>query len=287
MLMLCGVASGCSSGPTAPSSARVTLIGTVYADASGRTIQDVRVAVVDGVNAGRATMTNGAGAYTLTDLLPGTMTLLFTSSGYLDLRRTETIQRDTTLDVRLVRGPEPGVVLSGRVTTMWGEVLGDVGVEAVHDGRVFGGGTTDRSGVYSIPTLPTQDYIVRALKFGYVTPQIPVTLVSNTTLDIRMDRVRVSIVGSVDQMMPCVGPIIDARVEIVDGPDAGAAVTASVSGYSLSNINWGTFTLRASKSGYTPVSVSMNVAAPGSGFPPAPQTVRQDFRLERTSGGCP
>jgi hypothetical protein len=50
-----------------------------------------------------------------------------------------------------------------------------------------------------------------------------------------------------------VGPITGARVEVVDGPDAGAVATSSVSGYSLSNINWGTFTLRASKSGYTPV----------------------------------
>lgn len=239
-----------------------------------------------GVNIGRETLTDGAGVFTLSELEPGAMTLMFTSSGYVDLQRSETIRADTTLDVRLDRGPEPGFVLSGHVTTLWGEAIGDVGVEAVHDGRVFGGGTTDRNGVYSIPTLPAQDYVVRAIKFGYVTPQLPTTLAGNTTLDIRLDRVRVAITGLIDEAAPCIGAISGARVEIVDGPDAGRATTSGSSGYVLQNINWGTFTLRASKEGYTAMNVSLTVQPPGSGNPPAPQTVQQNFRLANT-GPCP
>lgn len=264
----------------------MTLTGTVYAAASMRTIQDVRVQIVDGPNMGRETLTNGAGRYEFADLAAGMTTLRFSSSGYLDLQRTENIQSDTTLEVRLDRGPEPGFVLSGVVTTQWGEPLDDVGVEAVHDGRVFGGGTTNRSGVYSIPTLPAQDYIVRAIKWGYRTPQLPLVLSANATLNIALDRVRIEVSGFVDEVQPCVGAITGARIEIVDGPDAGVSSTSTSSGYRLENINWGTFRMRASRSGYETVETTVDAQPPGSGNPPAPGKVSVHFRLKRLSAGC-
>ena len=77
------LAGACSSGtsPSPQPAQRVVLIGTVYAAASSRVIQDVRVQIVDGANAGRETLTNGAGHYEFADLMPGTMTLQFSSSG--------------------------------------------------------------------------------------------------------------------------------------------------------------------------------------------------------------
>jgi hypothetical protein len=276
--------TACSNNQTAPSSQRVVLTGAVRAAGSMAPIQDVRVQVVDGPNAGLETMTNGAGSYTLPDLAPGVLTLLFTNSSYIDLRRTEVVRSDLTLEVTLERGPLPGFTLSGLVATQWGDPINDVGVEAVHDGRVAGGGTTNRSGRYSIPTLPAQVYLVRAIKFGYRTPQHTLALSGDAGLDIVMDRVRVAITGAVDEIAPCMGTIDGARVEVADGPDAGVSVTASASGYRLENINWGSFKLRASKPGYVSSEVTMNVDAPGSGSPQAPSTVRQDFRLQRTTG---
>jgi hypothetical protein len=282
------LAGACSSGtsPSPQPAQRVVLIGTVYAAASSRVIQDVRVQIVDGANAGRETLTNGAGHYEFADLMPGTMTLQFSSSGYLDLRRTELIRADTTLEVRLDRGPEPGVVLSGVVTTRWGAPIDDVGVEAVHDGRMFGGGTTNRSGAYSIPTLPVQDYIVRAIKFGYRTPQLPITLTANATLDIALDRVRIEVAGVVEEAPPCSGVIAGARVEIVDGPDAGLSATSTDAGFRIEHVNWGRFTLRVSKAGYTSAEASIDSQPPGSGNPPAPIRVQVNVPLKRTTTGC-
>lgn len=281
--------AACSREPAAPSpqpAARVTLTGTVRAAGSLAPIQDVRVQVLEGPNAGRETMTNPAGSFTLPDLIAGTIVLQFTNPSYVDLRRTEAVLRDTTIEVTLERGPLPGFVLSGLITTQWGAPIDDVGVEAVHDGRVAGGGTSNREGRYSIPTLPAQAYVVRAIKWGYVTPQVPLTLAGNTTLDIVLSRVRVEISGTVEEAPPCVGFVDGARVEIVDGPDAGMfASSSSPSGYRLENVNWGTFRLRASKAGYATSEVTMNVDAPGSGSPPAPARLTQFFRLQR-SGGC-
>ncbi len=282
------VHAACSSdtGPSLQPAQRVLLAGTVYAAASQRVIQDVRVQIVDGANAGRETFTDGAGRYQFSNLMAGAMTLQFSSSGYLDLRRTENIHADTTLEVRLDRGPEPGFVLSGSVTTLWGEPIDDVGVEAVHGGRVAGGGTTNRSGVYSIPTLPAQDYIVRAIKFGYRTPQLPLSLNANATLDIALDRVRIEINGAVEEAPPCSGVVTGARVEIVDGPDAGMTSTSTDGKYRLENINWGRFRLRASSAGYTPAEVSVNALPPGSGNPPAPIQVQVHVPLKRATSGC-
>jgi hypothetical protein len=181
-------------------------------------------------------------------------------------------------------------VLSGKVTTQWGELVGDVGVEARRDGRVMGGGSHAPGGGYRIPTLPAGDYIIHVIKWGYVDPQRPITLTADTTLDFALDRVRVSLYGVVNEAAPCRGAIQDARVEIVNGPDAGVSVSSTSNGYRFARIiNWGRFTLRASKAGYVPLEISMDVASPGSRVGreelPAPVDVQQDLALQRT-GAC-
>ena len=296
LLALCVSAVACSdrtpdqTGPstvppssTPPSS--VVVSGTVSAAENGLPIPRVVVEIVQGINAGRSTFSND-GTYQLADLAPGTFTLQFTTSEYRDLQRTQAVQANTTLDVQLER---KGLTLSGRISTQWGESIGDVGVEAVHDGRIAGGGTSDRStqstGVYRIPTLPPADYAVRAIKWGYVTLQHPVTMTGDTTLDFVLDRVRVSIFGLVVEAPPCGGVIQDARVEIVTGPDVTIGASSTATGYRLTNINWGKFRLRAAKPGYMPVEMSMDVSSPGSKEGrdelPAPSNVQQDFVLHR------
>jgi hypothetical protein len=277
------------------------LSGTVYAAADGSPIPHARVQVVDGVNALRETYANNVGSYTLAELEPGTLTLRFGSSEFVDLQRTETVQANTTLNVQL---EQKGFVLSGRITTQWGEPIGDAGVEVVRDGRVVGGGSSPLGGsMYRIPTLPAGDYIVRVIKWGYDTSGRQLTLRGDTTLDLVADRVRVSLLGSVrEATAACGGAIEGARVEIVGGPDAGVGVTTTATGYQTTRrINWGKLTVRASKTGYVPAEMSIEVLPPGwscgalprppesPSCPPgqidAPADVRQDFVLQRT-GSC-
>jgi len=71
-----------------------------------------RVLIVEGVNAGRET-SSAYGGYTLADLERGTMTLLFSTSGYEDVRRTVEVRADATLDVGLEPGPGRGSCCRG------------------------------------------------------------------------------------------------------------------------------------------------------------------------------
>jgi hypothetical protein len=288
--------------PTPPPS-RVVLSGTVYASENGLPIPTVSVQIVDGVNTGRRTISND-GNYQLADLEPGTFTLQFTNREYRDLQRTEVVQADTTLNIQLER---KGLTLSGRITTQWGEPIGDAGVEAHSDSGARGGAGGETShlgpGTYRIPTLPPADYVVHVIKWGYVDPRRPLTLTRDTTLDFVLDRVRVSLLGSVREAAPaCGGAIEGARVEIVSGPDAGVGVTTTATGYQTTRIiNWGKLTLRASKTGYVPAEMSIELLPPGwscgtlprppesPSCPPgqieASRDVRQDFVLQRT-GSC-
>ena len=265
--------------------------GTVYAAENGLPIPRVLVQVVEGVNTGRSTLSED-GNYQLADLEPGTFTLQFTTSEYRDLRRTEVVQANTTLNVQLDR---KGLTLSGRITTQWGEPIDDAGVEARSDSGARGGGTSYLGGgMYRIPTLPPGDYIVRVTKWGYNIPPRSLTLTSDTTLDFALDRVRVSLFGTVSEAPPCSGAIQGAAVEVVSGPDTGVGVVTTATGYQTDRrINWGTFRVRATKVGYAPAEVSIDVVPPGSlcqitmpncPYTSAPSEIEQDFVLQRTSG---
>jgi hypothetical protein len=117
-----------------------------------------------------------------------------------------------------------------------------------------------------------------------------------------LDRVRVSLFGTVREAAPCSGPILDARVEVVTGPDAGLGVTTTATGYQTTKtINWGKLTLRAAKTGYMPAEMSIEVLPPGwscgtlprppesPSCPPgqisASSDVRQDLVVQRI-GSC-
>lgn len=219
----------------------------VYAAENGLPIPKVQVQVVGGVNTGRSTFSED-GNYQLADLEPATFTLQFTTSEYRDLQRTEVIQSNTTLHVQLER---KGLTLSGRITTQWGEPIHAAGVEARSNGGARGGGTSySGDGMYRIPTLPPADYIVTVSKWGYVTPQRTVTMTGDTTLDFVLDRVRVSLFGTVSEAPPCSGAIQGAEVEVVSGPDVGIGVVTTATGYRTDRrINWGTFRDRATKVG--------------------------------------
>src|SRR6185436_12431773 len=121
--------------PTPNPAPRVTLNGRVFAASSGGPDHypvgmsiSARVLIVEGVNAGRET--SAYMGYKFADLEAGTMTLLVSTSGYQDVRRTVTILNDTTLDVGLEPGDWPGFVLSGMIRERWGDPIGDVGIEA-------------------------------------------------------------------------------------------------------------------------------------------------------------
>jgi len=161
--------------------------------------------------------------------------------------------------------PQQTYTLSGVIrATPLNETVAGAGIEAMHGGRVVASTTTDGGGFYTLAGLIAQEYVLRLRKVGYNARTIDVLIASDTTRDIVMDRNHVSLTGIAREAPPCLGAAIDsALVQVLDGPDAGKSSLTDRSGfqYSIPQVAWGTFRVRASKDGYTPAETTVTVPA--------------------------
>jgi carboxypeptidase family protein len=67
------------SHPALPAATAFTLSGTVFGD--GTALPGASVAIMDGVHAGQARVTDSAGRYSFTNLMPSSFTLRATATG--------------------------------------------------------------------------------------------------------------------------------------------------------------------------------------------------------------
>ena len=282
----CGTTSTAPSPTPPPSPTRFTLSGTVRESAALQPLAGVHVMLVEG-GVTRGVDTNAQGRYEFPDLPAGTFQAQFSKDGYNSAQRTVSVTADVALDLTLDVGLPPRFTLSGIVRTPWNEPLFDVGVEAVADGRVRGGSTTNLSGAYNMPGLAPTDYVVRVRKWGYYANDVAVHLTGDTRLDFVMDRGKLYLHGTVEESPPCVAkPVGGATLRVLDGPDAGVSVTTSSSGeYNFPPLRWGTIGLQISKPGYVTVPTTVDLPSPGaaagSGWP-----LTANFRLTPSSGTC-
>ena len=289
VFVLACLVSACGNTSTAPTPTptRFTVSGTVRDSAALQPLAGVHVSVSGGAVA-RSADTTAQGRYEFSDLLAGTFDLQFSKDGYTSAQRTVSVTSDVVLDVSLDPGLPPRFTLSGVVRTPWSELLGDVGVEAVADGRVRGGSTTTSSGAYLIPGLAPTDYVVRVTKWGYYASDVSLQLTGDTRLDFIMDRGKRPVAGSVEESPPCVAqPVRGATLRVLDGPDAGVTVTTSSTGeYHFGPLRWGTVAVQISKPGYVTAQTTVELPAPGyadgTGAPP----LTAHFRLAPMSGTC-
>jgi len=166
-------------------------------------------------------------------------------------------------------GPAPQTyTLSGVLrATPLNENVESAVVEAMHGGRVLASAMTDGRGFYRLSGLIAQEYVLEMRKVGYYARNVDVLVSGDTMRDLVMDRNRVALMGIVREAPPCTGAAINAAlVQILDGPDAGKSSLTDRSGsqYEIANVAWGTFRLRASKSGYTSEEHTVNISDPVS-----------------------
>jgi hypothetical protein len=247
----------------------------------------VHVMLVEGAVT-RGVDTNAQGRYEIPDLLAGTFEVQFSRDGYNSAQRTVSLTADVVLDVTLDAALPPRYTLSGVVRTPWNELLGEVGVEAVADGRVRGGSTTTSSGAYDMPGLAPTDYVVRVRKWGYYARDVAVHLTGDTRLDFIMDRGKWALHGTVEESAPCVAkPVRGATLRVLDGPDAGVSVTTSSLGeYDFQPLRWGSIQLQISKPGYLTAQTTVDLPSPGSDDGTGILPIDANFRLTPTSGTC-
>jgi carboxypeptidase family protein/all-beta uncharacterized protein len=84
-----------------PASAHFTLSGTVSDESNARPIAGGTVQVLNGPDAGKSTSTDGGGAYSLSGLTGGALTVRASASGYSAREQGVTVARDSTLDLQL------------------------------------------------------------------------------------------------------------------------------------------------------------------------------------------
>ena len=88
---------------TAP---RFQLTGTINEKGTTRPVTNATVAVVDGPDAGRTTVTDGSGVYTLTSVTSGSFNLRATRNGYETQTIPVTLAADMRLDFALTLTPD-------------------------------------------------------------------------------------------------------------------------------------------------------------------------------------
>jgi ribosomal protein S28E/S33 len=81
--------------------ARYALDGIVTDEGNRRGVENVRVEIVDGPDAGRSTQTNSAGGYRLGDIVEGRITVRFTHGSFVTAEQAVTLASDARLDIAL------------------------------------------------------------------------------------------------------------------------------------------------------------------------------------------
>jgi Carboxypeptidase regulatory-like domain/Protein of unknown function (DUF3761) len=159
---------------------------------------------------------------------------------------------------------------------------------AVADGPNVGKSTTtDASGNYSLAGLQQSGFTVTASAANYVTQSKGVTLTSSQTLAFQLVRSAFKLSGTVRDQAGAT--LADASVGVTDGANAGKSTTSDTSGrYTLSNLSPGSFTVKASKSGYDSAQAVLSVTADTAKDFVLSKTVAQTYTVDgsvRESGG--
>ena len=134
--------------------------------------------------------------------------------------------------------------------------------------------TADQSGTYVLSDLVAGSFRLRASADNYTSGEQGVTVPDNPRADFELRHIAYTLTGVITDSNTHVG-IVGARVEAINGPNAGKSMTTDATGaYVMAELVAGTSRMRASAAGYE--SGEQNVTVPDN--------PRADFELR--SGTC-
>ncbi len=213
-----------------------------------------------------STTTAADGSYTL-DVAPGTYTIRFSKTGYTTQDQSITVSPDeigfVDVDMVLTGGALAGTVKNAAATPWPGTPIEGATVEVIAGGS--GSATTAANGSYVLQLAPGT-YTIQISKEGYVPQTFDQTLTEGNTNWQNADLILAdgAITGTVKHSATAYHPgypIAGATVEVVGG---GASTTTGVGGGYVLIAPPGTYTLRASKTGYQPATLSGVVSTAGT-----------------------
>jgi uncharacterized repeat protein (TIGR01451 family) len=193
------------------------------------------------------------GLFRIANLSPGTYTITVSYTGYptLTMQGVIVAGADTMLTIQM--GVSYGE-FSGTVTYNGAAVAG-AAVEAVSGGLVQGTAVTDASGSYTLSVFPGT-YTLTASAPNYINSMsVSQPLSANGTVTVNLP---LSALGNITGKVTDgngVG-VPNAHIDFTSGSFSGGAVTGVGGTYSTFGVPAGTYTVTASASGYSSVSVT-------------------------------
>jgi carboxypeptidase family protein len=92
-----------TSTTSVPGATTFTVSGTVTDGTSGGILPNIVIRITDGVNSGKTANTGSAGTYSIPGVVPGTMTLSASATGYVTATKSVSVSADTRVDWVLAR----------------------------------------------------------------------------------------------------------------------------------------------------------------------------------------
>jgi hypothetical protein len=208
--------------------------------------------------------TDGSGNYVTPDLSPGSYTVTVSKAWYVSQTKPATVSSGstTTLNFYLQNAGS----FNGRVID---SVTGNgiSGADVSYSGSSAGSTSSDADGYYTASNLPTGSYSIIASKTGY-TPQTKsatVIIGSSVTVDFQLQPIvnPGSITGRVTDSLTNDG--VEGASVAASGPGSGSAITDSNGYYTITSLPSGSsYTVTASKTGYTPQTKTASVTSGSS-----------------------
>ena len=242
-----------------------TVSGMVTDAATGLPISGVAV-TVSGDGTGSA-ITSADGAYQLSGINPGTLTITASKTGYTALTGTGTLFAGGTLvySPALFTVPAAASDLKGSITdNQTNQVVSNAIVTATLSSGSTATVTTDANGAFTLHSLEPGTYTIAVTAAGYVSQTSILTIVSGVTtnlgtISLSPSPMSTTITGTVTDAVS--GAVLSNVAMTIIGTTL-ATKTDSNGSYTITGITTLSFTVKASLTGYD----SFNAATSTAGY---------------------
>lgn len=211
-----------------------------------------------------ASTTSGLlGAYTVSNLPPGTYTVSVSLAGYQTGTGTATVTSNNTTTFNINLSPLTGL-LSGTVKdAVTNNTLSGATITVLQGSTIVTTATSGAQGTFSISNLSPGNYTVTTALSNYQTLSSSVTIISNqtTTLNPLLQALPGNVSGVITNSQTSLG-LGGATVSVSSGATVVASTTANGSGnYSITGLAAGSYTLTASLNNFVAVSQSITISS--------------------------
>ena len=212
--------------------------GTVIDHASGQPLPNVAISA----GGTHTTMTNAQGAYLLSGLSAGAVTVSFTLANYTPATCTTTLVNSGTSTLNVALYGLGGV--SGTVTDA-ASGLALVGAQVTLASQTV---STDTLGHYAFTDLPVGAYLLSVSNAGYLSASVDVTLAvgATSTANLALTAITADLYGQLTDAASG-APLANVALSLDGVP---AATTDSSGNYAVAVVAAGTHTLTATLTGY-------------------------------------